>query len=174
MLDSKVLPVIRAAVATFLRSGVPTTGDELTFFISREIMRKFAPDLLVVIFSDVEVAHFGSYSLHLAGIRMCDRLCYEIWQEIETNPEYRGRTTLAILPEFGRDPDGSNTNGFFNHRADDESTRTTWMMCLGAAVGTPLIVERPIRHIDLSPTLAALMGFEMTQAHGGRLPEFRV
>ena len=172
-LDSSVRPAMRAAVANFVQSGVPTTGDELTFFISREIMRKFAPSLLVVIFSDVEAAHFGSYSMHLAGIHMADRLCYELWQEIGTNAEYRGRTTLVILPEFGRDPDGSSTNGFFNHRANDSSTRTTWMMCLGTAVERPQTVERPIHHIDLCPTLASLMGCQMPDALGTRLPEFR-
>jgi hypothetical protein len=173
-LDPQVQPVIREAVATFVRSGAPTTGDEFTFFMSREILRKFAPDLLVVIFSDVEVAHFGSYSLHLAGIRTGDRLAYDLWQEIETNTEYRGRTTLVILPEFGRDPDGSSTNGFFNHRANEESTRTTWMMCVGAAVDKPQTIERPIRHIDVCPTLASVMGFQMPEARGNRLPEFRV
>jgi len=172
-LDPSVRPAIRAAVANFVQSGVPTTGDELTFFISREILRKFAPTLLVVIFSDVEAAHFGSYSMHLAGIHMADRLCYELWQEIEANAEYRGCTTLVILPEFGRDPDGSNTNGFFNHRANHTSTRTTWMMCLGAAVERPQTVERPIHHIDLCPTLASLVGCQMPEALGSRLPEFR-
>jgi hypothetical protein len=67
----------------------------------------------------------------VAGEGVDCRLCSELWQEIGTNAEYRGRATLVILPEFGRDPDGSSTNGFFNHRANDPSTRTTWVMCLG-------------------------------------------
>jgi hypothetical protein len=79
----------------------------------------------------------------------------------------------VILPEFGRDPDGSNTNGFFNHRANGTSTRTTWMMCLGVAVDRPQIVERPIRHIDVGPTLASLVGCQMPETLGSRLPEFR-
>lgn len=153
-LDSSVRPAMHAAAANFVQSGVPTTGDELTFFISREIMRKFAPSLLVVIFSDVEAAHFGSYSMHLAGIRMCDRLCYERWQEIGTNAEYRGRTTLVILPEFGRDPDGSSTNGFLNHRANDPSTRSTWMVCLGTAWAWAQSKDRPGGGMELG-----LVGF---------------
>ena len=60
---------IEAAIASFVHGGGPTSGDELTFFMTREIMRKFAPQLLVVVFSDVEAAHFGSYALHLAGIQ---------------------------------------------------------------------------------------------------------
>jgi hypothetical protein len=172
-LDPRAQSTIENAIASFVRSGGPTSGDELTFLVSREVMRKFSPRLLVVVFSDVEVAHFGSYALHLSGIRTADRLVYQLWQEVEANPEYRGRTTLVILPEFGRDPDGSTTNGFFNHRANEESTRTTWMMALGAGVDKPQIVDRPVRHIDLCPTLAGLLGCPPLDSQGAMLKEFR-
>jgi len=142
--------------------------------ISREVMRKFSPRVLMVIFSDVEVAHFGSYALHLAGIRTGNRLAYQLWQEVEANPECRGKTTLMILPEFGRDPDGSTTNGFFNHRANDESTWNTWMMVLGAVVRQAQVIERPVRHIDLCPTLAGLLGCPPLGTQGSQIPEFRV
>jgi hypothetical protein len=172
-LDPRVRSSIQAAIAGFVQSGGPTSGDELTFFMSREIMRKFSPQLLVVAFSDVEAAHFGSYSLHVSGIRTADRLAYELWKEVEANPDYRGKTTLVILPEFGRDPDGSTTNGFFNHRANEESTRDTWMMVLGAGIDKPQIVERPIRHIDLCPSLASLLGCPPISMQGSALREIR-
>ncbi len=171
-LDSRVHNTIKEAIANFVQGG-PTSGDELTFLVSREVMRKFSPRLLVVVFSDVEVAHFGSYALHLAGIRTGDRLTYQLWQEVQANPEYRGKTTMMILPEFGRDPDGSTTNGFFNHRANEESTRITWMLALGAAVNRPQVIERPIRHIDLCPTLADLLGCPRMDSQGERLVELR-
>ena len=173
-LDPRVRDTIKEAIATFVHSGGPTSGDELTFLVSREVMLKFSPRLLVVIFSDVEVAHFGSYALHLAGIRTADRLAYQMWQEVEANPEYRGKTTMLVLPEFGRDPDGSTTNGFFNHRANEESTRNTWMMILGSAVDKPQIIERPVRHVDLCPTLAGLLGCPPIDAQGSRLLELKV
>jgi hypothetical protein len=172
-LDPRVRSSIKAAIANFVRSGGPTSGDELTFFMTREVMRQFAPRVLVVAFSDVEAAHFGSYALHLAGIRSTDRLAWQLWQEIEANPDYRGKTTMVILPEFGRDPDGSSTNGFFNHRANVDSTRDTWMMTLGAAVDKPNVVERPIRHIDLCPTLAELLGCPALDSSGAKLKELR-
>jgi len=173
-LDPRVLGTIKTAIATFVESGGPTSGDELTYLVSREVMRKFAPRLLVVIFSDVEVAHFGSYAMHLAGIRTADRLAYELWQEVEANPEYCGKTTLLILPEFGRDPDGSSTNGFFNHRANEESTRNTWMMALGTAVDKPQIIDRPVQHVDLGPTLASLLGCPPMGSQGAPLRELKV
>ena len=173
-LDPRVRPTIEDAIASFVRSGGPTSGDELTYLVSREVMRKFSPRLLVVIFSDVEVAHFGSYALHVAGIRTGDRLTHQIWQDIEADPEYKGRTTMFILPEFGRDPDGSATNGFFNHRSDSESTRSTWMMALGSAVEKPGLIERPVRHVDLCPTVTSLLGCTRTELQGVPISEFQV
>lgn len=172
-LDPGVQMSIRSAIANFVHSGGPTSGDELTFFVAREIMRKFAPRVLVVVFSDVEAAHFGSYALHVSGIQTADRLTSQLWQEIETNPAYKGKSTMCVLPEFGRDPDGSSTNGFFNHRANDDSTRDTWMMALGNAVEKPQVVERPIRHIDLCPTLATLLGCGPLEMQGTRLAELQ-
>lgn len=172
-LDPRVRATIQNAIADFVHSGGPTSGDELTFFMTREIMRKFAPQVLVVVFSDVEAAHFGSYALHMSGIKTADRLTYQMWQEIEANPDYREQTTMIVLPEFGRDPDGSSTNGFFNHRANAESTRDTWMLALGAGIGKPQTIERPIRHIDLCPTLASLLGCPLLDAQGRRIEEIR-
>ena len=172
-LDPRVEGSIKSAVANFVHAGGPTSGDELTFYMAREVMRKFSPRLLVVAFSDVEAAHFGSYALHLSGIKTADRLAYQLWQEIEADPGYRGRTTMVILPEFGRDPDGSSTNGFFNHRANEDSTRDTWMMALGAGIDRPQIIERPIHHVDLCPTLVDLLGCHPLGAQGAMLKEFR-
>ena len=132
-------------------------------------MRKFSPSLLVISFSDVEAAHFGSYSLHLGGIRNFDRLAGQPWEEIQTNEAYRGHTTLLILPEFGRDFDGSTTNGFFNHRSDSDSCRNTWMMCLGNAAKHPHVEQVHARHVDVCPTIAALLGGSSHDVRGTKL-----
>jgi hypothetical protein len=173
-LDPRVQETIKNAVASFVRSGGPTSGDELTFFMTREIMHRFKPQVLVVAFSDVEAAHFGSYALHLSGIKTADRLIYQLWKEVEANPDYQGKTTMVVLPEFGRDPDGSSTNGFFNHRANNDSTRDTWMMVLGSAVDRPNVIEAPIRHIDVCPTLAGLLGCRPVDSQGTVLADFRL
>ncbi len=170
-LDPHVRASIRKAVADLIHGNEPMTGDVLTFFVAREIMRKFAPSLLVVDFSDVEAAHFGSYSMHVAGIRNVDLLCSKLWQGVKANPDYAGKTTVGILPEFGRDADGSTTNGFFNHRAYDASCRSTWLLVLGPYVQRPRIIGRPVQHIDVCPTVSELLGCSAPEAAGVRLRE---
>ena len=153
-----------------VRTNVPISGDEFTMLVSEEVMRRFAPSLLAITFSDVEVAHFGSYSMHLGGIRTMDRLVFELWNMVQANPDYRDRTTIFVLPEFGRDFDGSTTNGFFNHRAINDSTSLTWMMCLGEAARSADVIERPIQHVDLCPTIAAMFGIKDLDIPGKPLP----
>jgi len=159
-LDVSTLGTIQNAIDDLVRTNAPVTGDEFTFLVSAEVMRRFAPSLLVITFSDMEVAHFGSYSLYLAGIRTVDRLIAEVWNHAQALPSYKGNTTLIVLPEFGRDLDGSTTNGFFNHRQNDDSTRLTWMMCMGDAVRKAQVIERRTNQTDICPTIARLFGIK--------------
>jgi hypothetical protein len=149
---------------------VPTSGDELTFFMSKEIMRRLAPPLLVVNFWDIDVAHFGAFSLYLDAIRRTDRLVHGLWQHAESLPQYRGRTTLIVVPEMGRDGDESG-NGFQNHRSGDDACRRLWLLAVGAGVPRGLVSERPIRTLDVAPTLARVLGFQMPETGGHALHE---
>jgi hypothetical protein len=171
MLDGRMLASVQDAIADLVRTTAAVTGDEFTYLVSLEVMKRFAPSLLVITFSDVEVAHFGSYSMYLSGIRTMDRLVYELWSFVQATPDYKDKTTLFVLPEFGRDLDGSNTNGFFNHRLNDDATRMAWLMCVGEAAGSPQIVERPIEHVDLCPTIAKLFDIGKLELAGNGLPE---
>ncbi len=174
VLDLRMQGSMHQAIEDLVRTNAPVTGDEFTFLISEEVMRRFSPSLLAITFSDVEVAHFGSYSMHLAGIRTMDRLVHELWNLVQELPAYSGKTTLFILPEFGRDFDGSNTNGFFNHRSNDDSTSLTWMMCLGEAARSADVIERPVQHVDLCPTIAGMFGIKGLDLPGKALPGLSV
>src|SRR5947209_8673690 len=82
-----------------------SSPDELSVYIARQLMRHLAPSLLWITMHDIDVAHAGAYSMYIEGIQRTDRLCAELWHAIQTEPEYAGRTTLMILPDFGRDAD---------------------------------------------------------------------
>lgn len=146
--------------------------DELSVFIARQLMQQQAPSLLWITLHDIDIAHSGAYSLYIDGIRRSDRLCAEIWQAIETNPEYKGRTTMFILPDFGRDSDlNPGGNGFQHHRTGDALSRTTWMMVMGPGVRQNVVVDRPVDSLDLVPTLGSLLGFSPKFAKGQPLRE---
>ena len=157
-LDRKVRATLLRGLVDYIHGPeAPTSGDELTFFITREVMREFAPRLLLVNFWDMDVAHWGSYSLYLQAITKTDRLCGMLWDEVQENPRYRGKTTVLILPELGRDGDMNTANGFLNHRSGDTSCRNVWLLALGAGVPKGE-TERTVQHVDIATTAAELLG----------------
>ncbi len=146
--------------------------DELSVFIARQLMRQVAPSLLWITLHDIDIAHSGTYSLYLAGIRRSDRLCAEIWKTIQSEPEYAGKTAMFILPDFGRDSDTDpGGNGFQHHRTGDALSRTTWMMAMGPGIRENVIIDRPVESIDLVPTLGTMMGFSPDLSRGKVLSE---
>ena len=173
VLDPELKQIFLTALADFINGpDSPTSGDELTWFVASEVLRRVSPAILIMNFSDVEVAHSGTYSLHLRGIRNNDALIYRLWNFLQTLPNYRNNVTMVVMPEFGRDPDGTSTNGFFNHRSNTSSNRLAWTMVLGAAVRKPAIIQREIRQIDFAPSLGALLDVNCTHASGSVLREF--
>ncbi len=175
IMDPELKKAFMAALVEFIHGpDGPTRGDELTCFVAREVLRRVAPTVLMINLSDMEVAHSGTYSLYLGGIRTADRLVYELWEFLQSLPAYKDKVTMVVMSEFGRDPDGSSTNGFFNHRSNTVGNRCTWMMALGRAVAQPAVIERPVRQISVAPTLAGLLGVSCRQSAIGPLAEFRI
>lgn len=170
-LDRHVKDTLTRALSEFINGPeAPTSGDELTFFITREIMREFSPRLLLVNFWDMDVAHWGSYSLYLQAITRTDRLTGMLWDEVQSNPAYKDQTTVLILPELGRDGDANTANGFLNHRSGDPSCRNTWLLALGGGIPKGE-TERPIRHIDVAATAASLLDIQAPELSGQTAPE---
>ena len=146
--------------------------DELSVYIAKQLMRHLSPSLLWVTLHDIDIAHSGTFSLYIDGIKRSDRLCAELWQAIQKDPEYANKTTMFILPDFGRDSDiDSGGNGFQHHRTGDALSRTTWMIALGPNVKQNVVVDRRVESIDLVPTLGAYFGFDARLATGKPVTE---
>ncbi len=151
-----------------------SSPDELSLYVAQRIMRETAPSLLWITLHDIDVAHTGAFSLYVDAVRRSDRICAELWRMIQSDPEYKDRTNLLILPDFGRDSDAdASGNGFQHHRTGDALSRTTWMLALGPNVKQNAVVDRAIESIDLTPTVASLLGCDAPRAHGRVITELR-
>jgi hypothetical protein len=149
-----------------------SSPDELSVYVTRQLMQQLAPSLLWITLHDIDIAHAGAYSLYIEGIRRTDRLCAELWKTIQSEPEYAGNTTLFILPDFGRDSDDdAGGNGFQHHRTGDALSRTTWMMAMGAGVREGMIIDRPLESTDLVPSIGTILGFSAALAQGKSIAE---
>jgi hypothetical protein len=146
--------------------------DEMSVYVAKHLMKEFAPSLLWITLHDIDIAHSGTFSLYLEGIKRSDRLCAELWRAIQQDPEYANKTSMFILPDFGRDSDiESGGNGFQHHRTGDATSRTTWMIALGPNAKQNVVVDRPVESIDLVPTLGSLLRFDARLSPGKSLVE---
>ena len=164
----RLTKLFKVSVSDFLASARNLeSADELSVFIARRLMRQFAPSLLWITLHDIDIAHAGAFSLYVDAIRRTDRLCAEIWSLIQSDPEYAGKTSLFILPDFGRDSDETTGgNGFQHHRTGDARSRTTWMLALGPDIRENVVIDRPLDSMDLVPTLGSYFGFSPRFAQG--------
>lgn len=160
--------VMRLSVTDFAaHARTLASPDELSTYIARHLMRQLAPSLLWITLHDVDIAHSGTYSLYLEAIQRTDRLCGEIWKTIQGEPEYSGKTTMFILPDFGRDSDNDpGGNGFQHHRTGDPLSRTTWMIAMGPGIRENVVIDRQLESTDLVPTLGAVLGFQTPLSQG--------
>ena len=165
-----MLQAVQQAIEELVRTNDPVTGDEFTYLVTLEVMRRFAPSFVTISFSDMEAGHFGSYALYQAGIRSVDRLVASLWRQVQVMPAYANKTTLLVLPEFGRDADGSTTNGFFNHLQDADGTRLTWMFAIGEAVRKPQIITSMVEQTQIAPTIARLFDLQNANLQTAVLP----
>jgi len=165
--------VLRLSVSDFAaHARTLASPDELSVYIARHLMRQLAPSLLWITLHDVDIAHSGTYSLYIEAIQRTDRLCAEIWKTIQSEPEYSGKTTMFILPDFGRDSDNDpGGNGFQHHRTGDPLSRTTWMIAMGPGIRENVVIERPMESTDLVPTVGTVLGFRTPLSQGKPAPE---
>ncbi len=173
-LDQRQLEeILRLSYTDFTRRALTLNSpDELSVYIARQLMKQLAPSLLWITLHDIDVAHSGAYSLYIEGIQRSDRLCVDLWRTVQADPNYANKTTMFILPDFGRDSDfTAGGNGFQHHRTGDALSRTTWMMVLGPGVRQGAFIERPVESLDLVPTVGALLGFPTPLASGHPLTE---
>ena len=169
----RLVRLMRLSVSDFTaHANTVQSPDELSLYLARHIMRELAPRLIWITLHDIDVAHSGAYSLYTQAIVRSDRICGEIWKTIQSEPEYKGKTNLLILPDFGRDADGdTGGNGFQHHRTGDPLSRTTWLMALGPNIRENVTVDRPVESIDLVPTLAHMLGCNARFSAGRVLTE---
>jgi hypothetical protein len=93
------------------RSGVPVNArlagryptDTLTARHALEALRTTRPRVLYIGFGDTdELAHVGDYDQYLAAMNRVDDFLDQLWQQVQADPAYRGRTTLIVTTDHGR------------------------------------------------------------------------
>jgi hypothetical protein len=133
------------------------TQDALVFHTALEYLRENRPRVLLVLLGETdEWAHDRSYGRYLDAAARADEFIGRLWGAAQSLPQYRGKTTLIVLPDHGRG-DGVRWTDHGREVADAEFV---WLGVLGP--DTPALGERadvqPVYSKQVASTLAAFLG----------------
>ena len=108
-------------------------------------------------------AHQGRYDLVLDSAHRTDGFIKELWETMQTLPQYRGTTTFIITTDHGR---GSGLTDWKEHGVEQKGSENIWVAVMGP--DTPALGERrdgPVLvQAQIAATLAALVGRDYHQA----------
>jgi hypothetical protein len=131
--------------------------DPMPFHTAVEYVKAKKPRLLFVGLGETDDwAHSGSYAEYLNAAHLGDSYLRELWDLVQSMPEYRDKTTLIVLPDHGRGTGALWTS----HGEKIPESMQTWMAFLGP--DTSAQGERKqaatVTESQIAATLAALLG----------------
>lgn len=126
--------VTRAAIARDLPHLWPTARfDALTQSHALQALKRDKPRVLYVSFNDTDdFAHEGHYDQVLLAAQRADRFVSELWQALQADPAYAGKTNLIVTVDHGR---GTETRDSWRHHGRPFiGSDGTWFAALGPDV----------------------------------------
>jgi hypothetical protein len=123
-----------------------------------DYVQKSKPRVLFVGYGETDNwAHQGRYDLVLESAHRTDAFVKELWDTLQSMPEYRGTTTFIITADHGR---GSGPVEWKEHGVEEKGSENVWIAVIGpdtAALGERSNVE-PVIQAQIAATVAALIG----------------
>ncbi|UOR03640.1 sulfatase-like hydrolase/transferase [Hymenobacter aerilatus] len=132
--------------------------DSFTDQYALAYLKRKKPRVLYIGFGDTdEFAHAGEYGAYLHAAHYTDAFLRQLWAYLQTDPQYRGKTTLLITTDHGR---GAAANSKWrDHGADVPGADQIWLAALGP--DTPATGEARTGQLyqnQVAATLARLLG----------------
>ena len=161
--------LLRELFATTVRYWPDNNWDALTHQAAMDHLAVRKPRVLFIGYGETdEWAHAGRYDLYLRSVHQVDAYLAQLWAQVQSDPQYRDRTTLIVTTDHGRG-DGPKWR---DHGKDVVGAENIWMAVLGP--DTPALGARSniplVRQAQVAATIAALLGTDWQAAEPRAAP----
>ena len=145
-------------------------GDALLTELAVRALHQLRPKLMMINYQDPDYVHWGNMSHYTRGISIIDQGIKTLVAAVESDPEYRGNTIFAIVPDCGRD-----TSPFADvpcqHHFGSRSSHEIFALLFGPGIPQGVVIDKTVDQISVAATLGQLMGFKTELAEGPILSE---
>lgn len=147
-----------------------SSNDVLSFRIAESYLKKHKPRFLWIgLGQSDDWSHADRYDRLLDYLHLADRLIGELWNTVQSDPAYKGKTTLVITTDHGR---GIKTDDWIEHDDAIPGSEDIWLAVIGpdtpdlGEVGpVPTIYQR-----DIAATILSLYGLDPARFNAGAGP----
>lgn len=140
--------------------------DVLTYMAAREYLKAYHPKALYIAFDETDdFAHGGEYDQYLGSAYAEDRMIADLWNYIQSVPEYKNKTTLIITCDHGRGD--TIKEQWRDHGQKISDAGHIWIAAIGpdtkplGELKTPSVLYQK----QLAATFAAILGFTFQAEH---------
>ena len=139
--------------------------DSTTLVNAINILTSFHPNLVLINFREPDfTAHQNDYHGYNNKIQTVDSMISIIYSFVENDPIYKGKTTVFITNDHGRHDDFNG--GFSGHGDNCEGCKHILFCTYGPDFKQNEILNIYHEQIDIAPTIAKLLNFEIPKGNG--------
>jgi hypothetical protein len=139
--------------------------DLVTYFQAKEYLKEYSPRVLYINFSETDnYAHAGSYDWYISTLHGQERLIADLWNYIQSVPQYKDKTTLLISNDHGR---GGTKAHWTDHGPSPVESKEIFILAIGpdmpalGEVGTDMQFYQG----QIAATLAKFLGLDYVAEH---------
>lgn len=133
--------------------------DAFTFHYAFEYLKREKPKMLYIAFDETDdFAHGGKYDLYLEAANYTDAMIEKMWLWLQSDPQYKDKTTLIITSDHGRGH--SDMNSWRSHGIKIADADQIWLAVIGpdtSALGE-VKTESQLYQNQVAKTIATLLG----------------
>jgi hypothetical protein len=150
-------------------NGVDYVADIFTWKKVEDVLNTHRPNLMLINLLEVDTrGHGGQWDNYLQAIKNTDEYALKLWNYIQSDEHYKGKTTLIITNDHGRHLDGHRT-GYKEHGDGCSGCRDIYMVVLGPEFYQDKVIEEEYEQLDISKLVAELLKFDMPTSKGRKI-----
>ena len=140
--------------------------DLVTYFQAREYLKEYHPRVTYINFSETDnYAHAGSYDWYISTLHGQEKLIADLWDYIQSIPQYKGKTTLLISNDHGR---GDKIKSQWSqHGPGIQDSKDIFILAMGPDMPATGEVnnDQQLYQGQIAATLAKFLGLDYVAEH---------
>ncbi|MEJ7617399.1 MAG: hypothetical protein WKF30_10670 [Pyrinomonadaceae bacterium] len=138
--------------------------DAYTFRFAMAHLRTYQPRVFYLSLGETDDwAHERRYDRTLEALERTDNYLRQLWEWLQSNSQYKGKTTIMITVDHGR---GQTSADWHDHGEKVEGAQYTWLAILSPDVSLPrgeLSQTQTIYQNQIAATLCRFLGLDYSE-----------